>query len=295
MEKEMQKLLVIADKDNGPQLAFQHAAEIAKSTGATIEFVGFVHAAGVDSSEILTHEEKRKVRNSYMDKKQNEMDDFLKGFDTTGINLIRDVVWERSFEQWVIARCHQKSFDMVFKSGNRSESFLYTPSDWQLMRNCPEAIMIVGDSPWKEGGTVLAALDLGSENEKNMVLNENIIHHAIRYSEATNCELHVCYSMAISKALTELDSIDTNAYESKMKERIDPIIKTLLVEQGLDESRLHLVSGKPAKNICNISKKIEADVVFLGCKSHRSVRGRLMGNTAEKVLGKVSSDVVVVK
>ena len=104
----MRKILVVADKESGQQLAFQHGLEIARNTAATIEFAGFVHAAGVDSSEILTDEEKRKIRNSYMDEKQKEMDDYLASIDLNGINVNTDVVWEKSLENWVDSRCLQK-------------------------------------------------------------------------------------------------------------------------------------------------------------------------------------------
>jgi len=291
----MRKILVIADKYNGSQLAFQHGLEIARNTATSIEFVGFVHAAGVDSSDILTDEQKRKIRNSYMDEKNSEIDEFLGTIDLNGINVNTDVVWEKSLEQWVVARCNQKSFDMVFKSGNRSESFLYTPSDWQLMRNCPVPIMIVGDNHWKDGGIVLAALDLGSSSERNLALNESIIRNTLKFAEATDSIVHVCYSMAISKALTRLDSIDPLAYEEKMKEKIDPLIRKIIDDAGLDRSRLHIVSGNPSSEIKRISQDIGADAVVLGNKSSRSVRGRLLGNTAENVLHHISADVMVVK
>jgi len=291
----MRELLVIADREGGQQLAFHHALEIAKNTGAVIEFVGFVHAAGVDSSEILTHEEKRKVHHSYIDAKQSVIDAFLTSVELSGVKVKTDVVWEKSFERWVISRCDQKSFDMVFKSGSRTESFLYTPSDWQLMRHCPEPVMIVGDNSWKEGGVILAALDLGSSSEKTLNMNEDILRQAIKLGKSTNSEVHTCYSMAIPKALAELDSIDPKAYELKMKERLDPVVLRLINEAGLDRSRLHLVSGKPDKEICRISDEINADVVMIGNKTRTSLRGRLMGNTAESVLHKVSADVVVIK
>ncbi|MGX5173733.1 universal stress protein [Aliikangiella sp. IMCC44653] len=291
----MRELLVIADKKGEKQAAFHHALEIAKNTGAVIELVGFVHAAGVDSSEILTHDEKRKVHHSYIDKKQAQIDAFLAKVDVGQVKVKTDVVWEKSFERWVNARCHQKSFDMVFKSGNRSESFLYTPSDWQLMRHCPEPVMIVGDSPWKEGGTVLAALDLGSNKKRSLELNENILKQSMKLAKSTGSNVHACYSIAVPKALIDLDLIDPKTYADKMKESLDPIIRKLVEEAGLDRDRLHLVSGKPAKEICRIAKEINADVVLLGNKNSTSLRGRIMGNTAESVLNKVAADVVVIK
>ena len=291
----MRELLVIADKEGGNQPAFHHALEIAKNTGAMIEFIGFVHAPGVDSSEILTHDEKRKVHHTYIDRKQKEMYDFLDGLETTDVKIKTDVVWEKSFERWVIARCDQKSFDLVFKSGHRTETFLYTPSDWQLMRHCPEPVMIVGDKPWKEGGVVLAALDLGSNNQRTLDLNEDILRQAMKLAKATNSEMHACYSIAVPKALADLDLIDPKTYEDKMKASLDPMIRKLVDEAGLNRDKLHLVSGKPAKEICRISQKIDADVVILGNKTRTSLRGRLLGNTAENVLHKISADVVVIK
>ncbi|PJF34168.1 MAG: hypothetical protein CUN57_00240 [Phototrophicales bacterium] len=291
----MRELLVIADKEGKKQSAFFHALELARNTGADIEFVGFTHAAGVDSSDILTHDQKREIHHKYIERKQAEMNEFLAGVDTGGVKIKTDVVWEKSIDRWVIARCDQKSFDMVFKSGNRTESFLYTPTDWQLMRYCPEPVMIVGDSPWKEGGKILAALDLGNDSQKVMQLNELVMRQSIKLSKASNSEVHVCYVMPIPKALRDLDLVDLNEYEQKLRARLDPVIARMFDDAGLPRERLHLVSGKPHKEICKLVDKLEADVVVIGNKTGTSLRGRLMGNTAENVLHEVKADVVVVK
>jgi universal stress protein E len=291
----MRELLVIADQNADSNPAFLHALEVAKNTGAKIEFVGFVHAAGVDSSEILTQSEKRKVHHEFIDRKQAQIDGFLSKLDLTDVRVNVDVVWERSFERWVTDRCNQKSFDMIFKTGHRSESTTHAPSDWQLMRHCPDPVMIVGDKEWKNGGKVLAALDLGSSSEEALKLNEEILKYSFQLAKATNSEVHACYSISMPSALAELDFFDTVGYEKKMKESIDPIISRLIEKGGLNQETLHLVSGKPAKEIRRIVKKIDADVVVMGNKTRVSLRGRLLGNTARNVLRKIKADVLIVK
>jgi universal stress protein E len=291
----MRELLVIADQNADSNPAFLHALEIAKNTGAKIEFVGFVHAPGVDSSEILSQSEKRKVHHEFIDRKQAQMDAFLSKLDLKEVRLNVDVVWERSFERWVTDRCNQKSFDMIFKTGHRSESTTHAPSDWQLMRHCPDPVMIVGDSEWKKGGKILAALDLGSSSEEALKLNEEILRCSFQLAEATNSEVHACYSISMPSALAELDFFDTEGYERKMKESIDPIISRLIERGGLNQKTLHLVSGKPAKEIRRITEKIDADVVVMGNKTRVSLRGRLLGNTAKNVLRKVKADVFIIK
>ncbi len=291
----MRELLVIADQKADSNPAFLHALEVAKNTGAKIEFVGFVHAPGVDSSEILTQSEKRKVHHEFIDRKQAQIDAFLSKLDLTDVRINVDVVWERSFERWVTDRCNQKSFDMIFKTGHRSESTTHAPSDWQLMRHCPDPVMIVGDKEWKTGGKVLAALDLGSSSEEALKLNEEILKYSFQLAKATNSEVHACYSISMPSALAELDFFDTEGYEKKMKESIDPIISRLIEKGGLNQETLHLVSGKPAKEIRRIVEKIDADVVVMGNKTRVSLRGRLLGNTARNVLRKVKADVLIVK
>ncbi len=291
----MRELLVIADQNADSNPAFLHALEIAKNTGAKIEFVGFVHAPGVDSSEILSQSDKRKVHHEFIDRKQAQIDGFLSKLDLTDVRINVDVVWERSFERWVTDRCNQKSFDMIFKTGHRSESTTHAPADWQLMRHCPDPVMIVGDSEWKKGGKILAALDLGSSSEEALKLNEEILRYSFLLAKATNSEVHACYSISMPSALAELDFFDTEGYEKKMKESIDPIISRLIEQGGLNKETLHLVSGKPAKEIRRIVEKIDADVVVMGNKTRVSLRGRLLGNTARNVLRKVKADVLIVK
>lgn len=291
----MRGLLVIADKKGTTQNAFHHALEMAKNTGASIEFVGFVHAPGIDSSDLLSQEEKRKVRHSYIDSKQQEMESFLANLELDDVTVKIDVVWDNSLERWVKARCEQRSFDVVFKSGNRSESLFYTPTDWQLMRYCPDPVLIVGNKPWREKGVILAALDLSATDENSIRLNEDILKQSMDIAKATNSELHGCYSMSIPKALTDLDVIDPDAYEAKVKKKLDPVISHLLNTTGLNQDKLHLLRGKPAKEICSISHKIGSDLVVIGNKTSVSLRGRLLGNTAENVLHKINADVLVIK
>jgi len=291
----MREILVIADQNGTGNPAFVHALEIARNTGAKIEFVGFVHAAGVDSSEVLSTTDKRKVHHRFIDNKQTEMDTFLATQELEGVRVNVDVVWERSFDRWVSARCVQKSFDMILKSGHRSETSSHVPSDWQLMRHCPDPVMIVGEEPWKSGGVILAALDLGSSSEKAHKLNEEILRYSFILGKATGSAVHACYSIPMPKALIDLDFFDSKDYEQKVKLTIDPIISKLIKDGGLNQETIHLVSGKPSKEILRISDEIEADVVVMGNKTKPSLRGRLLGNTAETVLHQVKADVVVVK
>ncbi len=291
----MRDLFVIADKTGRKQLAFFHALEIAKNTGAKIDFIGFIHAPGVDSSEILTRDEKKALRARYLEQKQQEMEEFLASVDLTGVTVKQDVVWTKSPDAWVIQRCEERAYDMIFKTGTRNKSFQYTAADWELMQNCSEPVMMVGDNPWREGGVILAALDLSSDSVENMQLNERILRDSFKIAKATESQVHACYSIAVPQALRDLDIINPETYEKRVREQLDPVLRKLLSEGGLKSENFHMISGKPNKVIVRLAEQIKADLVVIGKKNRASIMDRLMGTTAENVLNKVKSDVIVIK
>jgi universal stress protein E len=64
---------------------------------------------------------------------------------------------------------------------------------------------------------------------------------------------------------------------------------------GVPRTRAHLVEGNPSEQIPRLAKKLGADIVVMGALS-RSGLGRIfIGNTAERVLGALNCDVLVVK
>jgi len=163
------------------------------------------------------------------------------------------------------------------------------------MRHCPDPVMIVGEKPWKEGGKILAALDLSSSKEEMLKLNEEILRNSFILAKATNSEVHACYTISMPSALAALDFFDSKSYEEKVRDSIDPIISKLIKDGGLQKENLHVLVGNPAKEILALSGEIDADAVVLGNKTRVSLRGRLLGNTAKNILHDIDADVVVVK
>jgi hypothetical protein len=43
------------------------------------------------------------------------------------------VHWEKRIADWLIRHVAATPYDLVIKTGNRSETLAYTPTDWQLL------------------------------------------------------------------------------------------------------------------------------------------------------------------
>jgi universal stress protein E len=62
---------------------------------------------------------------------------------------------------------------------------------------------------------------------------------------------------------------------------------------GIERSQAHVLQGKAAEVIPELANKIRADLVILGNVGRRGLSGITIGNTAEKILADIETDVLV--
>ena len=60
-------------------------------------------------------------------------------------------------------------------------------------------------------------------------------------------------------------------------------------------TRAHLVEGNPVAQIPRLARKLGAGIVVMGALSRSGLERVFIGNTAERILGALACDVLVVK
>lgn len=291
----MKRILVIAEKDTKNLTAFQRALALAKNSNAEVDLVGFVHAPGVDSSDLLSESEKKSVRQKLIDDKTEWLKEKIDKLSVDSIKLNWTVLWEKSVHQWAIERCKQKPYDLVIKTGNRSESLTYTPTDWHLIRQCSAPVMIVSSKKWNSKQCILATLDLGTKNNRKIKLNQQVIEQAQQLSRVTGQTIVYCYSVTIPKVIDDLDIIDESKLIKKAKLNAIEHFNKYYKKYGIDQSALKIIRGSVSKTIYKTAHKLAADIVIIGTLGRKGIKGKLIGNTAEEVLHDLKTDVLAVK
>ncbi|MFT6917813.1 MAG: universal stress protein E [Cognaticolwellia sp.] len=109
---------------------------------------------------------------------------------------------------------------MVVKTAHRTETFLYTSTDWQLLRECPAPIFIVSDRKWRKSPNVLAAIDLETKRKSKQILNHQIPTAAKEFAKANNAELFVCYTLQFLKFLCNLGLQSKDELEIKAEKTL---------------------------------------------------------------------------
>jgi universal stress protein E len=213
----------------------------------------------------------------------------------TKLRIAITVVWQKSIHLWIDQQCARKEYAAVIKTGRRTESFVYTPTDWHLLRECPAPVIIAAEKKWRATKPIVAAVDLESKGRVNKQLTDVVISTAKRYSEALGCELYVVHVVHIPAVLTELDLVDEYTYARKIREELQPKVVKLATTHNLPVSSIRLKEGPVDKVITSESARLKAQLVVMGTIGRRGVRGQLIGNTAEKVLSRLRTDVLAIK
>lgn len=292
---DLRTILAIADPNGeGSDLALQRAVDIARASGARILWFGFAHTERLDAS-LVKPAVMETLRNALLDQKRARMQQALDGIDTLGVDIDLEVMWEKHLASRVSEQVVEQDVDLVIKTGRRSETWLYTPSDWQLLRECPAPVMIVASRSWRKRGRLLVAVDLGAESSAEQEFRELLMEDAAGLAATLGLELHCAYSIEVPTVAADLDLIDRDWYAERVRQKIQPTVEQLAERFDLPLERFHFRTGKPGRTLPSIADQLKADLVVLGTLGRKGIRGKLMGNTAEDVLTRLRTDILAIK
>ncbi len=287
----MQPIMIIADLEDQKQIALQRGMVLAAAMGAPVEVTGFVYEYMTDISNSV----RGQLKHELLTKKQAWLEAEAKRQAPKGVNYTVRVVWEKSIHDWVIKRSAAKSYFAVIKTAHRSGNFVYTSTDWHLLRQCKAPVLIEADRKWNKARPVLAALDLETKHKSKQALNERILDCAIDIANALDTEVHVVGAITIPTLLRDMDLIDVDEHVMKRRRKLKPVIAKLCEDRNLDSKNVHFKLGAAHKVIPSVANKVKADLVVMGTVGRRGLKGKLLGNTAEQVLTHLRTDVLAVK
>lgn len=288
----MGKILVIADV-NKRCSATPRGLEIARRLGHSVEVVAFAWASlkGLEMSPSDRAEVKQRLLNA----REGEVEERIAQYRKEGQKVSLKVIWNKDVVPWVLRRIEGRDYAAVVKTGRRSESLGHTPTDWQLLRECPVPVLIVSRDKWHRTKPVIAAVDLATRNRNKRKLNHAVVAAARRVAGALDAELKLIAAVEVPAVLDELDMVDPTAYVKKQKAAMQGHLEELVEAHDLPRSAVNIKRGPVAKVITSEAARVRAQLVVMGTVGRKGVRARLLGNTAESVLQLLHTDVLALK
>ncbi|MFJ3450576.1 universal stress protein [Pseudomonas sichuanensis] len=270
----VRSILVVLDPEHAHSRALTRAKLIAGVTGARLH---------------LLMCDKKHDHSALLSLLSSQLHD--DGYD----NVTHEQVRHDTLHETIIKVQQAEGCNLVIKEhrpDNPLRKALLTPSDWKLLRQCPCAVLMVkSERPWT-GGVILAAVDVGNQDEDHRRLHASIIDHGYDIASLAKGELHV-----ISAHPSPMLSASDPVYQltETIEQRYRDACKAFQAEFDISEERLHVAEGPADVLIPFTEKKYDAVVTIIGTVARTGISGALIGNTAEVVLDALEGDVLVLK
>lgn len=210
-------------------------------------------------------------------------------------NVTSEQAWHESRHATILQVQQAKGCGLVIKQhvpDNPLKKVLLTPEDWKLLRYCPCPVLLVKTHRDWEHGVVLAAVDVGNNDPEHMALHSSIVDHGFRIASLAHAQLHVisAHPAPTLAMVDEVYPMDTQLQASYRAE-----CQVFQQRCEVEDDRLHIEEGPADMVIPRVAKSLGAVVTVMGTVARTGLSGALIGNTAEVVIDKLDSDILVLK
>ncbi|GAA81049.1 universal stress protein [Pseudoalteromonas sp. BSi20495] len=288
---DKKKLLVLIDSVNCAKTALIHAKQKALQDSKHIDIVAFSYEDTGNILFSLSPEQVLAIQDKQLSLLRATLEPLLKK-ELTDCEYTFQTVWHESPEQWLNNEINATNYDMAIKTRHIDAQTQFSELDWQLIRFSPIPLYLAADNKWRNNCNVLAALDLGSEKASKHQLNKAIINCGLDYANSEGCEFYACYTVHVSPILRDLGIVFSDEQVLNAFEKLPELQRDLINEYNLRD-KLHIKAGLAEQVIPSLAAKLDAELVIIGSVGNVGIKGKLIGNTAEKIMRLLKTDLLI--
>jgi universal stress protein E len=267
MTNKRNRILAVIDPTRHDQWALRRAVSVAENRDDTDVCAFLCVHTETDYADKDEYQSVELTRNTIW------LRDVITSFESSSVDIEPVVVWN---EDWVQATCiaaENSEINLVIKRASGRPKSLAS-SDRRLIRKLQREILLVKKNPTEKMEKIVVAVDFNAADASHVALNEAVMALGSRLrGSSSEIELH-----------------SVSAYTDSDRFMHPPDIAKAL---DIDRSNAHVRQGDAAVVIPDMANKVQADLVIVGNVGRRGLKGMTIGNTAEKILAEIESDVVV--
>lgn len=279
----MSKMLIVAPRDDDQFDALGKGVELAQTLKMDAEVVGYCHES-MPTTDGMTPELVESIKNRLMSDLNDRLHTRL---SQLGGGVPLTIRWAKYLAEDV-ADLGDQGASMIVKSYRKSDHLL--PTDWHLIRQTRVPLMLLTDNHRARAQDVLVALDLGSKSDTKQMLNQQLLANAKQLVKATGGELHLAYVVHLSRVIRDLEVVDTRQLVKDVYRNNALLLESL----GLPKDQVHVMVGDETQCLPQLANKLQVGYFVIGARQRKGILGYVMGNTAEEILSKMHSHLLVV-
>ena len=287
----VKKILVIIEPGQDSQLALDKSLRLARATDAALELLICDHSSYLEDGFYFDPPQAAILRQEHINCNRQLLDDMATVIRQQGFTVSVDALWGNPPYRQIIHKVLLSKPDLLVQSTRHHEKIsrlLLSHHDWQLLRFCPCAVLLVKDKPWPKHPTFVVAVDPDHANDKPADLDQQLTAAGQLLAGATQGQVnlfHSCYQPPVSGLYALRPDVD--AYREKTA--------SLLGRFGIALSHLRLDEREVIESMPAFLAEKAASVLVMGAVSRSALDRFLVGSTAEKLLDIVDQDVLIIK
>jgi nucleotide-binding universal stress UspA family protein len=175
----------------------------------------------------------------------------------------------------------------------RLKVLVHTPDDWNLLRHAECPILML--SPFEHSvRAVVAAVNILNDSESHSKLTARVLGNAAALAQAFGVSLNVVSVLPISRVGIPAASrvVVGDHLLVTLEDKALNNLEQILTELGINADEHQVVEGVIEEELA--SRAEEGGLLVIGSVGREGLSGKLLGNTSERVLYQVQSDVLVV-
>lgn len=298
---QLNQLLVVIDptsKDSQPSL--ERAAWVAKRSQSAVELLICEYNSALDGGFFFDGPAQQKARESLLNNLSIWLDKLAQPLRDDGLTVTTEVRWGKPLHSMVLQRIDELKPDLVFRDATTHsllQRLFFNNTSWQLIRQCPVPLWLVRKGEWK-AERICAALDPVHSADTEAVLDHLLVESTAHLAKTLGMQADYMHSYAPLPRTMVFDSELVAAYdqyvERSAKQHRDAFEK-LMVNYPVQKANRHLLEGFPEESIPAFVEERGIDLLVMGAVSRGNLENALIGNTAERVLEAVQTDLLVIK
>jgi universal stress protein E len=289
----MNKILVIAHREDELPTAISKALQLAGSYCSDIHIMGFCHEE-LESVGDFSTEQVEQVKLKIIDNRHQWIQNQIAQIEKSDLKVTLEVQWQKDIYKSVLSEVSTNDYKFIVTQHHDTANFLHIPTEWHLLRESRVPIYLARENKWKSNSTVLAAIDLKNDSVEGKLLRDQVLSAASEFAKVLNATLHCCFCFELPEILIDLDFIDKDRYQNDAREKYLPQLCALAEEYNICEQNVHIKFGNPEKCIASVATKSKTHAVVIGSMARKGIKGKLIGNTAEKLTSYLHTDMLIV-
>jgi universal stress protein E len=296
-------LVAVRNPDRRAQRGVRKALHVARRLGASVELFHAISTPVFLELEPLTGHTVAEIRREALELRRARLEKLAASARRSHLQVSSHVAWDYPPHEAIERRAAAIQADLIIAEcheGRRLKPWLMHLTDWELLRVSRRPVLLLkNDRLWREP-MVLAAVDPSHAHAKPDQLDSCIVAQASAFCRGTGGKLELLHANAPSgfglmAADPAMDAMSANAVYEKLKAVGKARFEAFAAKQRVPRARCHVFDADPEFAIPHVARKLGADVVVMGAVSRSGLRRVFIGNTAERILGSLPCDVLVVK